>query len=164
MEDNFQQSAPMKRNAMQMNLGQVVNAPIEKVFEVFTDFVNVAERVEGIQRVEILTDGPAGPGTRFKETRVIFGCKSTEEMEVTEFISNEFYVVEANTCGSHFKSTFRFNSQGTKTAVEVEIETSAVTMFAKLLQPLGRIMSGSMKKCMMSDIDQLKEYCERSVD
>ncbi len=145
-----------------MKLGQTVNAPIDKVFHVFADIGNVAERVDGIQHVEILTDGPVGKGTRFKETRVMFGCKSTEEMEITEYITNDLYVIEADTCGSHFKSTFRFRPKGKHTAVDVEFETRAVSLFARLMQPLGRIMAGSMKKCLLSDIEQLKEHCERT--
>lgn len=92
----------------------------------------------------------------------MFGFKSTEEMEITEFEANDLYVVEANTCGSHFKSTFRFKPSGQSTAVEVELGTYAVSLFARLLQPLGRLMAGSMKKCLQSDIEQLKEYCERT--
>jgi carbon monoxide dehydrogenase subunit G len=147
---------------MQMKLGRTVNAPIAEVFDVFADFNNVAERVDGIQRVELLTDGPIQAGTRFRETRIMFGRESTEEMEITEFKPNDKYVVEADSCGSHFQSTFRFLPAGNRTKVEVELNTRAESMFAKLIYPLGKLMAGTMKKCLLSDIDQLKEHCERA--
>lgn len=48
-----------------------INAPIEKVFDVFTDLEKAPERVKGIAKLEIL-EGPLRiqVGTKWRETRV----------------------------------------------------------------------------------------------
>jgi carbon monoxide dehydrogenase subunit G len=147
---------------MNVSFRETVEAPIEKVFDVFSDFPNAAQRIEGIERVEMLTDGPVGSGTRFKETRIMFGRETTEEMQVTNFEPNKSYLVEADSCGSHFQTEFRFSQEGNRTLVEMEMTTTANTLFAKLMSPLGFLMSGTMKKCMIDDINQLKQHCEIS--
>ena len=146
---------------MNFRFNRNVKAPLEKVFSVYSDFANAPERVEGITRLEILTDDPFGKGTRFRETRMMFGRESTEEMEVTEFEPNQKYTVEAYSCGAHFQTIFRFRPDGDSTDVEVELNTRNISLLAKLMSPLGFLMAGSMKKLFMSDVDQLKQYCEQ---
>ena len=147
---------------MNMTFSRTVNAPLTEVFRVYSDFGNAAARVEGIENIEILTDGPIGTGTRFRETRIMFGRESNEEMEITEFEPNKKYTVEAFSCGAQFKTVFRFQPNGNTTNVDVELNTRNVSLFAKLMSPLGFLMAGSMKKIFASDIDQLKQYCEQA--
>ena len=60
-------------------MSEHVTAPREVVFEVAADFHNAAElNIQGIDSLEVLTDGPIGVGTRFRETRVMMGKSSTE--------------------------------------------------------------------------------------
>lgn len=147
---------------MKMSFNRTVNAPVSEVFQVYSDFGNAATRVEGIEKIEILTGDPIGIGTRFRETRIMFGRPSTEEMEITEFEPNQKYTVEAFSCGAHFQTIFRFQPNGDATTVEVELTTRNISWFAKLMSPLGFLMAGSMKKIFESDVDQLKQYCEQA--
>ena len=68
-----------------LTVSKQISAPHQAVFEKFTDFAHVAENVRGIERMEILTDGPIGQGTRFRETRIMFNREATEEMEITDW-------------------------------------------------------------------------------
>lgn len=144
----------------QLKINKTVNAPVDKTFLLFADFQNAAHRINGIEKVEMLTDGPVGVGTRFKETRMMFGREATEQMEVTQFEPNKLYTVIANSCGARFESTFRFRPTGEQTEVEMSLNTTAITLFAKLMSPVGHLMAGSVKKAIQSDIDQLAEFCE----
>ena len=56
-----------------------IAAPVAEVFALFTDLKNAPGRVKGIKRIELLTNGPVGVGTRFRETRVMFKRDATEE-------------------------------------------------------------------------------------
>ena len=144
-----------------LKLTETVNAPSERVFEVFSNFPQAAENVDGIKSVEMLTDGPVGVGTRFKETRVMFGKEATEEMEVSRFEPNQLYTVSAESCGAKFDTTFHFVPKSERqTEVEMEMNIQSVTMFAKLMSPLSFLMRGTMKKCLMADVDDLKRLCE----
>ena len=61
---------------------RVVAAP-HAVFSVATDLENVGRWMPNFVRVERLTDGRFGVGTRWRETRKMFGAEATEEFEVT---------------------------------------------------------------------------------
>jgi hypothetical protein len=65
---------------------------------VFTDLDGAAERVDGIQKLEKLTDGPVGLGTRFRETRRMFRKEAAEEMEFTAFEPGRSYGVCCDAC------------------------------------------------------------------
>ena len=144
-----------------LQLSHTVDAPIEKTFQLFSDFAN-AHRIDGIEKIEMLTDGPTGIGTRFKETRIMFGREATEEMEVTEFESNKLYTVAADSCGARFESTFRFHPVGKQTRVDMTMTSTPQSLFAKLFAPLGYLMAGGVKKVIASDIEQLAKVCEKT--
>jgi uncharacterized protein YndB with AHSA1/START domain len=95
-------------------------APRERVFAAFTDLEHAAENVAAIVRVEVLTDGPVGRGTRFRETRVMFRREATEELEITAFDPPQSYTVEADSCGTHWRTTFQFS--------QIDAETKARAM------------------------------------
>lgn len=143
-----------------LKVSRVVNAPVEKTFLLFTDFANAAERVSGIESVNMLTDGPVGVGTRFTETRIMFGKSSTEEMEVTKFEPNKLCSVEAESCGAKFVSTFRFLKEGPNTKVEMDMLTQPISFFAKIMSPLTGFMAGSVKKIIESDMNDLAKLAE----
>lgn len=145
---------------VEFDISTTVSAPRESVFRVFSDFSKAAERIEGIESIEMLDEGPFQVGTRFRETRKMFGKETTEEMTVVELEGDRFYRVTADSCGTHFSTAFQFSDHPDGTEVKVSIETKPYSLFAKLMSPLGRLMAGSMKKMMCSDIDQLKAFCE----
>ena len=67
----------------------------------------------------------------------------------------------ADSCGARFETTFRFESAGDKTNVNMSMNTRAVTLFAKLMSPLSFLMADKIKKCIQSDIDQMSKICEQ---
>lgn len=138
-----------------------VNASPDRTFEVFTDLENAADSVRGIERTEILTDGPVGKGTRFRETRIMLGKKATEEMEITEFNPGELFVHEAQSHGCHYISTYRFEPADDATRVSVTFEGRALSFFAKVMTvTLGWMMTGAIRKCLTKDLNDLKEVAE----
>ena len=143
-----------------ITLSTHVAAPVNRVFEAFADFNQADKTIDTIVRIEMLTDSPVGSGTRFRETRVMFGREATEEMEVTAFETNKFYTVSANSCGSRFDSTFRFSPRDNGTLVEMELLVNAKSMVARLMWPVGKLMMRSMRRMMQADMDQLKAACE----
>ena len=143
-----------------MKITTQIAAPPETVFDVAADLPNAAEHVDGITKIEMLTDGPVGAGTRFRETRVMMGREATEEMEVTAFDRPRSYTVEATSCGCHFASSFTFTAEGDGTQVVLNTQSKPLTLFAKLMSPLGALMMGPMKKAMAQDLDCVKAVAE----
>ena len=139
---------------------QLVAAPIPAVFAAYTDFANAPARVKDIVRIEVLTPGPVGVGTKFQETRKMFGKESTQTMEVTAFEPNQLVELTAGSCGAVFTTRFTFAPDGPATRVGVELRTRAVSLTAKLLTPLAFLMMGTIKACVRGDMDQIKASVE----
>ena len=138
-----------------------IAAPVERLFEVFADLRSAPDRIKGIKQLEVLTDGPIGVGTKFRETREMFGKDATEAMEITEFDPPWTYSVSALSCGCHYTARYDFRSDGAETIVELAICGEAISFFAKLLMPvMGWLMSGSMKQSLQQDMDDLKAFIE----
>jgi len=143
-----------------LRVTQRIDAPPARVFEVLADVPNWAEHVTGIRKVELLTDGPVGVGTRFRETRVFFKREATEEMEITEFEPGRGYVLECDSCGCHYRTSTTVVPDGTGTRVELEMQTTPVNLMAKLMSPLASILSGPLKKCIERDLEDTRAHLE----
>src|SRR5262245_14688938 len=89
--------------------------PPEVMFDRLTDFARAPERIPAIKRVEVLTPGPVGVGTKFRETRMMFKREATEQMEVVAFDRPKLVELRAISCGAEYRSTFRVAPDGTGT-------------------------------------------------
>ena len=141
---------------------RTIAAPVGRVFETFTDLRNAPKRVPAILRLEVLTEGPIGKGTRFRETRKMFGKEATEEMEITEFDRDRSYSVAASSCGALYATRFDFRPEGQGTRVDFVFSATPTTFFAKLFSPLMKIMVGPMKKLVEDDLTSLAQWIEGS--
>jgi len=62
---------------------RVIPAPLDRVWEVFTDLARRPAWLSDVESVEVLTPGPFGAGTRWRETRVGPDGPAVEELVVT---------------------------------------------------------------------------------
>jgi carbon monoxide dehydrogenase subunit G len=139
-----------------------VSAPIERVFEVFTELDKAVERIPDITALEILSEGPFGKGTRWRETRVMFKKEATEEMWISAFDPPKSYAVEAESHGMHYSTQFTFTPDGDGTRVTWAFSGTALSLGTKLMAPLFNVlMKATMKKCMLRDLEALRDVCER---
>ncbi len=141
------------------NLSKTIPSSLNETFALFTDLPGSQDRIPSIQKVEILSDGPFGMGTRWRETRVILGKEATEEMWVTAFDSPHSYTVEAESHGTHYTTRFQFRRTGENaTEVSMNFEARQITLVAKVL---GLFMSPMLRKmvakCLEEDLEALAE-------
>jgi len=141
-------------------VSETVAAPPERVFAAATDFPNCADYIEGIQRVEMLTDGPVGKGTRFRETRKLFGKEATEEMEIVEYDPPRSYVLGAESHGSRYRTELRFEPEGEGTKVTMDFQATPLSGFAKVMTVLAKPMMKSMAKMCAKDLKDIKQHVE----
>jgi hypothetical protein len=137
-----------------------VSAPIETVFRLAADFAETPGRIKLIKRVEMLTPGPVGVGTRFRETREFMKREATEEMEVTAFDAPRSYTLVCRSHGCLFESHFRFEPDGNGTRMTLACNNQALTLGAKLMSPLAWLMQGTIKKCVEQDLADIKSAAE----
>ena len=142
------------------SFSSTIASPPARTFEVFTDLEQAARTIDGITSLEVLTDAPTGVGTRFRETRTMFGREATEEMEFTEFEPSRRYTVECDSCGAHWTSVYRFTPEGERTRVDVEMTVTPVSLMAKLMSPLSAAFSGTLIKCLKKDLEDLGRAAE----
>lgn len=143
-----------------LEIERTIAASPETVFAVCSDFANSAQRVEGIEKVEMLTDGPVGPGTRFRETRIMFGREATEEMEVGAYEPPTRYTLVAASHGAKYHSEFLFDEVDGGTRVRLTFDATPVTFFAKVMAVLTKPMQKKIYDLLCKDLDDIKESIE----
>lgn len=146
---------------MRIEIIRQINAPPDRVFAVFTDLRHAADHIDAIEAVEVLTDGPFGEGTRWKETRRIGGRSTSETMTITAVDSPRSYTAEARSCGALYTSTFTFEPTGTGTKVAMSFAGRPTHLLGKLfLITLGALMRNTIKNMVAKDMDNLARVCE----
>ena len=66
-----------------IKVSNVIAAPVDRVFQLFTDIEHGPVHVSDIKRIELLIPGPVRRGTRWRETREVMGVRDSAEMEIT---------------------------------------------------------------------------------
>ena len=144
-----------------MLLTKRIAAPPKNVFAAVADVATLPMRIPEVKAVEVLTPGPVGVGTRFTETRKVFGREATETFEVTVFAPPAKLTLVTVSCGMEYAAEHRFLPDGGGTLVELELRFRARSLYAKLMRPLGWLMRGMMRKALAKDLDALAAAVEK---
>jgi ligand-binding SRPBCC domain-containing protein len=144
----------------QFTLTRRIAAPPAAVFAVVADVERMPARIPEVKKIEVLTAGPVGVGTKFRETRIMFGKEASETFEVVECDPGRRLTLVAVSCGAEYRCEHRFVPDAGGTVLELEIRTRALTLFARLMAPLGWLMAGVMKKAIAKDLDAVARAAE----
>lgn len=147
---------------MKLTQSITINAPVTKVFEVFTDLEHAEQNLSGIKKLEMI-EGPTKMevGTKWRETREMMGKDSTEEMWVSDLVENKSYSVDAESHGTKYRSTFTFDETSNGIEVSWIFESTPQSLFAKFMNLFAFMLTGTLKKMMKKDLEELKSVCER---
>jgi uncharacterized membrane protein len=145
----------------QIEITRHVEAPAERLWALATDLQGAPTILTGVDRVELLTPGAFGVGTRWRETRTMFGREASEEMAVTAVEAHRSYTVEAASGGAHYVSTFTFVPTGGGTDVTVTFGARATTGVSRVLAALtGPLARRSVERALRSDLEDLARAAE----
>ena len=132
---------------MQIAVECLVEAPPEVVFAAAADISNWPRFISGVQSVELLTPGPVAVGTRFRETRIMFGRQATEEMTVAEIEPPHRLVLTAFNHGTAYRAEHLFAAEGAGTRIDARLRGPAGRRsLARLLTPLGLLFLGTLRR------------------
>lgn len=145
---------------MQIEFTKTINAPIADVFTAFTDISKIEERIDGIKKVEILEGGPTGEGTKWRETREMFGKDATEEMWISNLQENKSYEVLAESNGTKYRTVYTFTEVDGGVRVDGIFEGIPQTVFAKIMSVMVFFMKGKMVEMMTADMTDLANILE----
>jgi carbon monoxide dehydrogenase subunit G len=148
--------------ALEFTIEESIAAPPEAVFADVVDPEAMTRWMPAVVSVEPLTEGPLRVGSRFRETRTMFGKAASEVFEVTHLEAPsrlDLYVdgrLGSSKKGEYwFRHDFERDGQGTRLRLHGKIETSGFMM-----RMLGSLMRGMFKKAIAKDLRALKAHVE----
>ena len=146
-----------------MKLERTVAAPASGVWEILTDLDRATASIPAIDRIERL-DGGTGfdVGTRWRETRTIFGREATEELEVTAVDPGRSYVVEANSRGAHYRSELGVEPLETvRSRLWMTFEAEAEGWIGRIIAAtIGRLFMATTRKLLEEDLAAIARAAE----
>ena len=152
-------------NGHRIDLERLVEARVERVWEVLTDVAHADQTLGGVDRVELLTEGPYQVGTRWRETRRMFGREATEQMQVTVAEAPTRTVIEADSSGVHYITEFTLtpsSADATRLTMSFTAVQGQVNPLHKALRRLfGRLGAKASEKVMAKDLQDIAERAER---
>lgn len=149
----------------QVTVERRMAAPAGQVWETLTDIEGSPRMIGGVERVELLSEGPFGVGTRWRETRRIFGKEATEEMWVTASDAPKRYVVESDSRGVHHASEVTLTPEQddvTTVRLTLDSETEKQSLSGEMGKFLGGIGSKALANALSKDLDDIAAAVESS--
>jgi carbon monoxide dehydrogenase subunit G len=142
----------------ELTVSHEVAADRESVWAVVTDLDAFERAISAIEKVERLDDGPGfGVGTRWRETRTMFGRTATEEMEVTSIDDGRSYVTEADSHGAHYRTVMTVEpsgSDGTRLSTTFGAEPHGLVTKV-VAATVGRLFERATRKALEKDLTEI---------
>jgi carbon monoxide dehydrogenase subunit G len=146
------------------SLTQHINAPADKVWAVISDIPGSAATLSGIDSIQMLTDGPYGEGTRWKETRTMMGRAETVELWVAQADPPRSTTVKALQGGADYTTRFALDERdggGTDVTLTFGAEVLKPTRLSKVLMAVfGPIGMRITRKALAKDLAEIAVKAE----
>jgi len=148
---------------METRVTREVAASAQQVWDVVTEIEASPGVMTAIEHVERLDDRPGfGVGTRWRETRTMFGKQATEEMEVTEVDPPHRYTVVAVNGSTTYTSTITvtpLDTQRCEVTMTFAGQTSGV-IGRLLAATVGRLFAGATRRALQQDLDDIATHVD----
>lgn len=144
-----------------INLSIDIDADPETVFAVVSDVENAPDRIEWYEKVNLLTDGPVGVGTKWRETRRMNNKQCVEEWEMMAFESPTYFSAYCDSQGYDVEWAMRVDPEGGGSRLTLDMTTKPRTFVGKMLTPVEWLMARMMRSIVRKDLESTKAYIER---
>lgn len=135
-----------------------IAAPVEDVFDTVAHIDRFSEAVPSIREVEFLSEVRRGVGARFREIREMNGREGSTVLEVIEYEQNERVRIVSDAGGATWDTVFTTMPTTNGTELAMVMEAKPHTLLARISTPM---IKGMVAKAIQSDLDAVKEFCER---
>jgi hypothetical protein len=146
---------------MKIEVEAGIAAPPDVVYATVTDIARWPDFARATQHLEVLTPGPLAIGTRFRETRTMFGRTATEEMTVAALDPPRRFDLTAENHGTRYLARHDIEPTPSGSRLRLVFEGEAVTFAGKLGMLIGVLFKGAVKKQLQADLDDVKAEAER---
>ena len=138
-------------------VSRTIEASPQRVWEVVTDLDHAPETLSGVVSVQRMTNGPYAVGTRWRETRTMFGREATEEMWVAQSDPQRRTQVRAESGGADYVTEFTLTplDEGARTELSVrfDAEMTAPSVLQKVgMKVMGGIAARATRKALEQDL------------
>ncbi len=146
----------------QMSVSKQTTAASDRVWQVLTDIEGWAEAMSSVKAIERLDTGTGfGVGTRWRETRKMFGREATEELEVTSIDEGRSYTVETVNRGVHYRSVMSVEPADGGSLMTMTFEAEQSGLINKLLaRTVGKLFMSGMRKALIKDLEDISAAAE----
>ena len=139
-----------------------IDAPATRVWRVFTDLPARAGWLSTVYTVEVLTPGPFGVGTGWRETRLMpDGTPIVEDFYVERAIPPERFTVSSPGIGANYRMTYTFTPLDVgrhrgRTLVTVVQENAPTGPYGRLLiLVFGSLAARTVEAALRQDLADL---------
>ncbi len=140
---------------------RVINAPASRVWNVVTDLAHTAEVLSQVESVQVLSDGEFGVGTRWRETRRMFGNEAAVEMEVAAVDPGQWYDVVAEDRSATYRSRIELSGQDETTVLTMTFSAEGRGAVGRALGVLtGPLTRGATEKLLRGDLADIAAAAE----
>lgn len=146
---------------MAITATEIIKSSIEDVWKALTDIEGASQRISCIVDLKMIEKPAIGlVGTKWQETRVMFGKEAVETMWITKAEDFSFYETRAENCGSIYTSIVKISEVPEGIEVSMSFESKPLTIMAKLMTPIMWLFGGSIKKAFQKDLLDIKKSLE----
>ncbi len=150
---------------MKISIREEFNAPAEKVFAAVTDVEAADKWMPNLVSMKLLTEGAYGVGTKWRETRKMFGKEAVEIFEVTAFEPGrhiELYVdgKQGSSGRGEYRFRYDFEQHDGRTVMNLQGDITGMGCVGALF---GWLFKGMFRKAIQKDHQALRDYIEAQV-
>ncbi len=148
----------------EMAVSHESSASADRVWSVLTDIGNSPGTISAIKRIERLDDrGEFGVGTKWRETREMFGREATEVLEVTAIENGHSYTVEADSRGARYTSIMSVEPAESGSMIRMTFAAEPSGLLSKLMAgTIGKLFEGGTRKALQQDLADIAATAEAS--
>lgn len=147
---------------MEIKAEVIINAPVENIWKAIADIENSADFISGIEKVEILENPGNGlVGTKWEETRTMFGQTATEIMWITDAEVNKYYKTRAERPGVVYISGLNLEDLGGSSKVTMQFDAEISSFGMKIMSAItGIFFKKATRDAIQQDLEDIKKYVE----
>lgn len=137
--------------------GRLIGAPVERVWAVFTDLAARPRWLSTVESVEQLSTGAFGPGTAWRETRLVADrARVVEELRVVAVDPPRSVTLASPGIGADYRMTYTFAPMDSRTFVRVVLEGTPQGAASRVLALLlGGLAVRTVEGALRRDLDAL---------
>ena len=148
---------------MNLKVCRAVTAPASVVWSIMIDLDGSATTISAIQSIEILSEATEfGVGTRWRETRTMFGKQATETMWISEVEPGTSYVARAESNGAKYTTLMKVvDTASDSSEVSMDFSAEPTGTMSKLMgATVGKLFEGATRKALAQDLDDIAAAAE----